>query len=188
MPTITVTPYNLNWPRLFVELRAPIWEAVGDVAVAIEHVGSTSVPGLAAKPIIDMTIVVAGRERVPAAIERLARLGYVHAGDRGIACREAFDNPPGLPAHHLYLCPQNSAALANHLIVRDYLRTHADVAREYAALKLALAARFPNDIDGYVAGKTDLIVRILAERGMSEAERTAIERANKQPALGRDLK
>ena len=83
--------------------------------MSVEHVGSTAVPGLAAKPIIDMDVVVAAPDNLSEAIERLATLGYVHRGNLGIDDREAFDSPQGLPAHHLYLCLGESAALANHL-------------------------------------------------------------------------
>lgn len=90
--TVVVEDYDPAWPRDFELLRQRIWPVLGDFALGIEHVGSTSVPGLAAKPIIDMTIVVASRDEVPMAIERLASLGYVHKGNLGIDDREAFDS------------------------------------------------------------------------------------------------
>jgi GrpB-like predicted nucleotidyltransferase (UPF0157 family) len=149
--------------------------------VTIEHVGSTSVPGLAAKPIIDMSIIVAGDVEVRAAIERLAPLGYVHRGILGVEGREAFDSPAGWPSHNMYVCPRGSLGLVNQLAVRDYLRAHVDTAHAYAALKKQLAARFPHDIDGYVAGKTDLVLSILRSAGLPEAQLDAIERANRAP-------
>lgn len=171
MRTIVVVDYDAAWPGAFERLRAAIWPAVRDAAEAIEHVGSTAVPGLAAKPIIDLDIVVRSGAEVPAAVARLAALGYAHRGNLGIEGREAFDGPPGPDVHHLYVCPRDSAALANHVAVRDYLRAHPDAAREYGELKKALATRFPHDIDAYVGGKADLLQRIM------RAARAPMERA-----------
>src|SRR5262245_51865013 len=101
------------------------------VAVTIEHVGSTAVPGLAAKPIIDMDVVIRSRSDLPAVITRLATLGYQHQGDLGIPDREAFRPPPGLPPHHLYVCLAGCAALRNHITLRDHLRSHPADAATY---------------------------------------------------------
>jgi GrpB-like predicted nucleotidyltransferase (UPF0157 family) len=147
----------------------------------MEHVGSTSVPGLSAKPVIDIDIVVPAEADVPPAIERLTTLGYVHRGDLGVEGREAFTPPAPSPGHHLYLCPSNNLALANHLAVRDYLREHPEDAHEYGALKKQLASRFPHDIDAYIAGKTDAILRILERVGFRQDDRQAIERINRAP-------
>jgi len=145
--TIEVVDYDPAWPGLFEQLRSRVWPAVQDCAIAVEHVGSTSVPGLAAKPVIDITVIVVSDTDVPLAIERLATVGYVHQGDLGVEGREAFASPPMLPAHHLYLCPRQSLALMNHLTLRNYLRTHAEAAREYGDLKKRLASQFRHDID-----------------------------------------
>src|ERR1700722_3643334 len=153
--TIVVVDYDPSWPPTFASLRAPVWDAVRDVALAVEHVGSTAVPGLAAKPIIDIDVIVSARAETRAAVDRLAAVGYVHQGNLGIEGREAFESPAGLPAHHLYVCVQGSAALINHLTLRDYLRGHPDRATAYGQLKQQLAAQFPTNIDKYVAGKTD---------------------------------
>jgi GrpB-like predicted nucleotidyltransferase (UPF0157 family) len=143
-------------------------------------VGSTSVPGLAAKPIIDISVVVREKLDVPAAISRLATLGYVHRGNLGIDGREAFDSPEGLPIHNLYLCPHNSPALANHLAVRDYLRTHPEAATEYGELKKRLAKEFPDDIDSYIDGKTDMLLSTLRGTGFPSEHIREIERANRK--------
>src|SRR5258707_11678358 len=107
---IVVVDYDPAWPSTFEMLRSRAWEVVGDFALSIEHVGSPSVPGLAAKPIIDMSVVVTSPTEISLAVTRLATLGYVHRGDLGIVGREAFHLPAGLPAHHLYVCPQDSPA------------------------------------------------------------------------------
>jgi GrpB-like predicted nucleotidyltransferase (UPF0157 family) len=150
------------------------------MAVSIEHVGSTSVPGLAAKPIIDLDIVVADRAAVAAAIEVLAGLGYEHLGDLGVKDREAFRRPPGSERHNLYVCPAGGEGLRNHLAVRDHLRSHPGAVAEYAALKQRLAMESP-DIDAYVIAKTDLIISFLRAEGVDDATLASIELANKTP-------
>jgi GrpB-like predicted nucleotidyltransferase (UPF0157 family) len=179
-PTVVVVEYDPEWPRRFDDLRARIWPAVAHVADRIEHVGSTSVPGLKAKPIIDMTIVVRQRTDVPPVIERLATIGYHHLGNLDIEDREAFAQPAGLPRHHLYVCPQGTIGIVNQLAVRDYLRGHPDVARRYGELKQRLAAQFPNDIDSYIFGKTDLVLEVLRSAGLSAAQLASIESVNRR--------
>ncbi len=149
MNPIVVVDYDPGWAETFERLRSQIWPVVADIATAAEHVGSTSVPGLAAKPIVDIDLVVPTAADVPAAIARLATLGYVHSGNLGVEGREAFRSPGSMPRHHLYLCPRDSLALANHLAVRNHLREHPEVAREYGDLKKRLAAQYPHDIDAY---------------------------------------
>jgi GrpB-like predicted nucleotidyltransferase (UPF0157 family) len=180
MRTIVVVEYDPGWPEAFERLRSRVWAVVNDIALSVEHVGSTSVPGLAAKPIIDISVVVREEPDVPAAISRLAPLGYVHRGNLGIDGREAFDSPEGLPMHNLYLCPSDSPALANHLAVRDYLRAHPEVATEYGELKKRLAKEFPEDIDSYVDGKTDMLLSILRASGFRSEHIREIERANRK--------
>jgi GrpB-like predicted nucleotidyltransferase (UPF0157 family) len=126
---VIIVDYDPHWPDLFKELRAPVVAELGDLAVGVEHVGSTAVPGLAAKPIIDMDVVVPSVADIPEAIRRLAVLGYVHRGDLGIAGREAFTSPAGKPRHHLYVCSLGSEELRRHRSLRDYLLTHPDDAR-----------------------------------------------------------
>ncbi len=105
----------------------------------------------------------------------------MHLGDLGIEGREAFDEPPGGVRHNLYVCWQGSLGLANHLALRDHLRAHADVARDYGALKLELAARHADDIDAYIEAKTAFIVEVLRREQLSDAQRDAIARANRRP-------
>jgi GrpB-like predicted nucleotidyltransferase (UPF0157 family) len=137
------------------------------------------VPGLAAKPVIDMSIIVPSEREVPLAIERLATIGYEHLGILGVEGREAFKWSEGPAAHNLYLCPPGSRGIRNHLAVRDYLRSHPETARQYGELKKRLAADFPNDIDSYVDGKTDFILRILREQGLSDGDLASVEEANR---------
>jgi GrpB-like predicted nucleotidyltransferase (UPF0157 family) len=168
---VTVTPdpvviadYDPSWPARFAELRNRLGAALGPLAVDIEHVGSTAVPGLAAKPIIDLDIVIATRDDLPAVIERLRPLGYDHEGDLGVPGREAFTSPPGRPPHHLYVCPAGSPALARHLAVRDLLRADPEAAGAYATLKRSLAARFRHDRVAYTDAKSAFLDALLAAR------------------------
>jgi GrpB-like predicted nucleotidyltransferase (UPF0157 family) len=178
--TILVVDYDPAWPTVFEQLRRHVWPAVSDLATSAEHVGSTSVPGLAAKPIIDITLAVRTAADVPIAINRLAALGYVHRGNLGVEGREAFRAPSSLPHHHLYLCPSDSLALRNHLAVRDYLRVHPEIAKQYGELKKRLARQHPEDIDAYTEGKTDAIVRILKAVGLTPDELEKIEQINRR--------
>ena len=162
-------------------LRQRIWPHLADVALRIEHVGSTSVPGLAAKPIIDMTIVVAARDDVPKTIDRLTTLGYVHRGTLGIDDRDAFDHPADVRRHNLYICPAGTIGVVNQVAVRDYLRAHPEVAAQYGALKKRLADRFPCDIDSYVLEKTDFVLEILRHAGLTAEQINKIERDNRRP-------
>lgn len=160
---VIIEDYDPTWPEAFTRLRERMEQALGSLALRVEHVGSTSVPGLAAKPIIDLTVVVASREDVAEAIRRLAAIGYVHDGDQGIPGREAFTGPPGPPIHHLYVCAKGNRELQRHLLFRDYLRAHPETARQYGELKKALAERFCTDREGYSQAKTEFVEGVLRE-------------------------
>lgn len=183
MNRVQVVEYDPEWPRVFERIRSYVWPAVRDVALELEHVGSTAVVGLKAKPIIDACIVVGSTKDIPACIERLARIGYVHKGDLGVPGREAFGRPDHLPRHHLYLSARDSLSLKNHLGLRDYLRSHPEAAREYGELKALLASRHPTDIDSYLVGKSEFILHILGKIGFGEDELTEIRRINEMPNL-----
>jgi GrpB-like predicted nucleotidyltransferase (UPF0157 family) len=179
MKRVQVVDYDPEWPRVFERIRSYVWPAVRDVAIDVQHVGSTSVPGLSAKPVIDACIVVPSHREVRACIERLATIGYVHRGNLGVPEREAFHHPETLPRHHLYLSPRDSLSVKNHLGFRDYLRSHPEAAGEYGELKASLARRFPADVDSYLVGKIDFILRVLEEIGLSETELNEIRRINR---------
>lgn len=181
MAKVIVVDYDPSWPAAFERLRAGIWPSIQDLATAIEHVGSTSVPGLAAKPVIDMTIVVPTSAAMEEAIARLASLGYRHRGDLGVPGREAFNRPEGTPEHHLYACVAGNDGLRNHMAVRDHLRGNPEAARAYGSLKKQLAARFVDDIDGYIDGKTEFILEILAQTGFAPGLIAGIRAINSKP-------
>ena len=155
---IVVADYDPAWPRTFAFLRDRAWPLVAPFAESIQHVGSTSVPGLSAKPVIDMDVVA---RDVPSAIRALETLGYRHEGDKGIPGREAMKAPADDPRHHLYVCAPDAVPLIEHLRFRDYLRAHPDKAAEYAALKRQLAG-IHDDVEAYALAKTDFVSACLA--------------------------
>lgn len=139
--------------------------------------GSTSVPGLAAKPVLDIDVVVESGD-VPAAIAALESVGYVHRGDLGVAGREAFFAPDE-PRRHVYVCTAGTVNVRNHLAVRDVLRSQPGLRDAYADVKRALAADPEMDIDTYVAGKSVVLQQVLEESGeFSGDELEAIRRLN----------
>jgi GrpB-like predicted nucleotidyltransferase (UPF0157 family) len=157
---VIVLDYDPNWPELFQSLRKRIADALGNMAVAIEHVGSTAVPELAAKPIIDIDVLLASETMLPTAVERLASLGYIHQGNLGIAEREAFLAPANDPPHHLYVCPPCSAEFRRHMAFRDYLRAHPKDAKIYGDLKITLAERFQEDRSAYNNAKSEFVTEL----------------------------
>lgn len=165
-----VVDYDPGWPVLFEELCCRIRRALTDIEVYLEHVGSTAVPGLAGKPIIDMDVVVPTTRAVRPAIERLVAAGYTHQGDLGVAGREAFLAPPDAPYHHLYLVVEGSQALRDHLDLRDYLRRHPDEARRYAATKWELAPLLATDRAAYVSAKSVLVDELLKRARSASTE------------------
>lgn len=158
---IVVADHDPGWPALFERLARPVREAVADLGARVDHVGSTAVPGLAAKPIVDIDVVVPAPSDVPEAIERLRALGYVYQGDKGIEGREAFLGPPGAPVHHLYVVVDGNGPHTDHLRFRDHLRNHPETAEEYAALKRDLARRHGCDRIAYTEAKTAFIAAAL---------------------------
>lgn len=154
---ITLAEYDPSWVSIFETLRDFVTPALADIVVKIEHVGSTAVRGLVAKPIIDMDVVVSSKSDIPVAVQSLESLGYIYEGDLGVTGREAFTSPVGLPTHHLYVCAVDNAELRRHLLFRDYLRSHPDDAKIYGELKRALAQRFSDDRESYTIGKSDFV-------------------------------
>ncbi|OWR30054.1 hypothetical protein CDO73_13360 [Saccharibacillus sp. O23] len=162
---IEVVPYDSAWPQAFEQIAAAVNGWIGDLLIGIEHVGSTSVPGLAAKPIIDLDAVMRSRDVLPEVIERLAKQGFEHQGNLGIEGREAFrpTRDFGFTNYHLYVCAPDGAGYLEHLALRDYLRNHDEARDEYARLKLELARAHRTDIDAYVEGKTAFVRKILQQ-------------------------
>ena len=156
---VIVTPYDKAWKSDFEAIRIELAAALGGLAIGIEHVGSTSVEGLSAKPCIDIDVVIKDYSVFDEVVGRLAAIGYIHEGNLGIKDREAFkySDKPHLQKHHLYVCPQNSEELRRHITFRDFLKSNPEAVRAYGSVKEAAARLFPNDIDGYIRYKTPCI-------------------------------
>ena len=166
---IEVVNYDPAWADVFTEIAERVQSAFADGPLArVEHVGSTAVVGLPAKPIIDMDVIIPTRADLPDTIARLATLGYSHQGDAGIPGREAFQRPPETPRHNLYVCAEDSLELHRHLAFRDYLRAYPDAAQQYGELKRKLAAHHVFDIDAYVDGKTEFVQNVLTKAGLEK--------------------
>ena len=134
---VVVVPYNEQWKTDFEIIKQHLLTTINDIIISIEHIGSTSVEGLSAKPIIDIDIVIKDYSVFNTVVERLATLGYIHEGNLGIKDREAFDykGNADLPKHHLYVCPEFSAELQKHIVFRDYLRNNPEDMLKYSKVK-----------------------------------------------------
>ena len=165
---VIVLPYNPAWRIAFVQIKAELEDALGDRIIGIEHVGSTSVEGMSAKPIIDIDVVIPDYTVFDEVVRALAGIGYTHEGDLGIKDREAFKytDKPHLLKHHLYVCPQNSAELHRHTTFRDFLRGNPDAVKQYSTVKETAAALFPDDIDGYINYKSPCIEELYRMCGL----------------------
>ena len=169
---VIVTPYDAAWATEFKRIKSEIAAALGDLTLGIEHVGSTAVIGMFAKPCIDLDVIIKDHSVLDEVVSRLADIGYIHEGDLGIKGREAFKytDKPNLMAHHLYVCPQDSTELHRHLTFRDFLRSNPQAAAEYSAIKARAAALYPEDIDGYIAYKSPCIAQLYARCGLCPNE------------------
>jgi len=173
-PAIRIVEHDVGWAARAREEMNRIAGALGPVAVRLEHVGSTAVSGLAAKPILDLLLSVEAiepRERYVAPIERL---GYLFVPDPGSADFHFFAKPAARPrSHHLHVCEAGSEHELRHLALRDYLRGHDDEAKRYEAIKREAAGRFPQDRLAYIEAKEEYVRRLEArakknfERGAS---------------------
>lgn len=179
MSVTLVQPYDPAWPSQFEQMKAFLEAGLLDVDCVIEHVGSTAIPGMVAKPIIDIDVVIAPGA-FPAVKARLEALGYVHQGDLGIPEREAFDlvNPDArsrLPDHHLYVCEDGAHELRRHLAFRNFMRRHPEWRERLSRLKQELCIAHENDRQAYMDGKADMV---------KEITNLAMERSD--PAAGGD--
>jgi len=162
--TISVEPYDPAWPARFEAEAARIRAATGDRLLAIEHIGSTSVPGLAAKPIIDIMGLVPSFDAGRHFIVPLRRIGYLYYGENDIRGRHYFDLEDDTMRDivHLHVLAESSEEARNHILFRDYLRTHSDAREAYTTLKHHLIAKYANDRRTYTDAKAEFIRGILA--------------------------
>ncbi|MCJ1469672.1 hypothetical protein MMC07_008308 [Pseudocyphellaria aurata] len=179
---VIVEHYNPQWPESFALIKASLQEALQPVPIVeIEHVGSTSVLGLAAKPILDVDVVVTATS-VPLAIAALEKSGYIYYGTWGIPDRHALRMPGQNPPVNLYVCVEDCLALRNHIAVRELLRRDEGLRDEYSAVKLQLAEREWENVMAYCEAKNSIMGKILARAGISETELEDIAKVNTRPA------
>ena len=167
---VTVLPYDSAWKSAFEAIKKEIEGAAGDLILGVEHVGSTSVEGMSAKPCIDLDVVIRDVSVLEAVIARLAAIGYIHEGDLGIPGREAFKytDKTHLQTHHLYVCPRDSRELHRHITFREFLKSHPEAVRQYSRVKETAAQLYPDDIDRYIAYKSPCIEELYAQCGLQE--------------------
>ena len=165
---VIVLPYDVAWKSAFEAIRAEIQTALGDLMLGIEHVGSTSVKGMSAKPCIDIDVVIRDYSVFDAVVQKLDAIGYIHEGDLGIQDREAFKyaDKPHLMLHHLYVCPQYSEELRRHIVFRDFLRKNSEAVKKYSRVKETAAKLFPDSIDQYIEYKSPCIEELYKECGL----------------------
>ena len=161
-------PYDAKWKSDFENIRQEIENAIGNLIIGVEHVGSTSVEGLFAKPCIDIDVVIKDYSVFDDVVDKLGAIGYTHEGNLGIEDREAFKymNKPHLQTHHLYVCPQKSKELYRHITFRDFLRKTPEAAKRYGAVKEKAAQLFPDDIEKYIEYKSPCIEELYKMCGL----------------------
>jgi GrpB-like predicted nucleotidyltransferase (UPF0157 family) len=175
---VVILDYDPRWPALYEEEKALIVAAIGPSIVAIEHIGSTAVPGLAAKPIVDIMIGIPRLDEAPALYGSLAQIGYEYAPEfeELIPERRFFRKGPAeCWTHHLHIVEFRDDFWVRHLLFREYLRRHAEVAHDYKQLKRALAAEYSENRQGYTEAKTNFI------HGIESLARADAELAGKLP-------
>lgn len=161
---VIVVPYDPNWKSEFERLSTFLSSVCGSSIVSIHHVGSTSVPGLWAKPILDVDIEITSMTDFETVKEKLMRVGYRHEGDLGILGREAFKyDTSAFMCHHLYVCVSDSLELKRHLAFRDHLKSHPDDRQAYGDVKAKAALAHPKDIDAYMNAKNGIIQTIYSK-------------------------
>ena len=165
---VIVLPYDKSWKSAFEEIKEEIESAIGDLILGIEHVGSTSVEGMSAKPCIDIDVIIKDYSVFDVVVDKLEMIGYTHEGNLGIKDREAFKytHKPHLQKHHLYGCPQYSEELHRHITFRDFLRSNKEAVQKYSLIKKTAARLFPNDIDKYIEYKSPCIEELYALCGL----------------------
>ena len=165
---VVVLPYDMAWQSAFEKIKGEIEEAIGNLILGIEHVGSTSVKGMSAKPCIDIDVIIEDYSAFATVVDGLKAIGYIHEGDLGVKDREAFkySGKEYMQMHHLYVCPKYSEELHRHIRFRDFLRGNPEAVEKYSLIKEKAAELFPNDIDGYIEYKSPCIEELYKECGL----------------------
>ena len=165
---VVVLTYDVAWKTSFEKIINEIEAEIGDLIIGIEHVGSTSVEGMSAKPCIDIDVIIKDYSVFGEVVRKLGAIGYIHEGDLGIKDREAFKyaDKPHLMTHHLYVCPRESEELRRHIVFRDFLRQNPEAVKKYSQVKERAAKLFPDSIDQYIEYKSPCIEALYRECGL----------------------
>jgi GrpB-like predicted nucleotidyltransferase (UPF0157 family) len=160
-PAVRLEPYAPAWADAYEEERERIVSVLGNQLLGIEHVGSTAIPGISAKPIIDIAIGVSALSVAEKFVAPLSRIGYDYAGDGGVPNHRIFGRGPRLRTHLVHAVVADGPEWRNYLLFRDILLNNPQLVREYASLKIALAAKFPDDRPSYTNAKGQFIEKVL---------------------------
>lgn len=184
-----ICPWNPAWATSFAELKSRLRDILAGFEIEIEHVGSTAIPHLPAKPILDIDIILFQERELKEITKALQEVGYLDKGEQGVPGRYAFRQgsekvPLGhmvhhWQEHHLYVCAADSLALKNHLLFRNALLQNALLAAAYARLKMQLIQKPGMTRQQYAIGKTDFILSVLKNCGLNDAALNEIREANK---------
>jgi GrpB-like predicted nucleotidyltransferase (UPF0157 family) len=188
--TKLIEPYNPNWQTAFEDIKQVIEVALHELntQIEIQHIGSTSIQGMYAKPILDIDIILHEKSSLEQVTIKLTKIGYISRGEQGVAGRFAFRQksekvPLTQPnkkwlSHHLYVCYADSLALKNHLLFRDALRNDKDLAQQYSEIKKSLTDNSKIIREDYSSKKTDFIISVLTKAGLSKKELKEITEVN----------
>jgi GrpB-like predicted nucleotidyltransferase (UPF0157 family) len=170
---MTNMPYDPEWPIIFNKIQSILSSKLNDLVISIEHVGSTSIPGIPAKPRLDIDIIIDTIEKLPLVISKLEELGYYSQRSLETEGREVlgriddtvpYDGNGTLwMKQNVYICLMDSPFYREHILFRDHLNSHPDLAQEYGNLKIELAEKHRNDQDAYVQGKHEFVQGVLSE-------------------------
>lgn len=165
---VKLVAHHPRWAEYFRKEKQLLFKMLGEKVLDIRHIGSTSIPGIPAKPVLDILAGVKMLADVEAFAQDLNRIGYQDKGDGGVPGRRYFvKGTEAKRTHHLNFCELNSFFWRSHLAFRDYLEQHPEIAKEYSVLKRELADRFPNDRGAYTAGKEEFVRSVLVRSGAS---------------------
>lgn len=160
-PAVEIVPYDSNWPRVYANVEGALRAILGSKVVAVDHVGSTAIPGMSAKPVIDIDITLSGLADVDEARTRLMDAGYESRGNRYDDDVWAFMMKTTTPNYRVYLCPPKNETHLRRLLFRDYLRKHNEAAEAYSLLKTKLASQYAYDGDRYTSEKREFVADIV---------------------------
>ena len=165
MRKVEVVPYKEEWVTMFEEESRKIKGVLGKEVINVYHIGSTAIPNIHAKPVIDLMVEVVDINKVDLYNHEMEQLGYEACGENGIPKRRFFRKGGNNRTHHVHIFEQDNPEIARHIAFRDYMIQHPNEAHKYSQLKLSLAKQFPDNIDQYIEGKDSYIKSIDEKQG-----------------------